>query len=89
MDKNIKFVVNNLEQLSAILFKYLRNNYIKVRTDKRHLVSRNVRAMAKIDNNYIEFEREEVLLGITIDSNRTFENHINDICKRVSRKKIP
>ena len=27
-----------------------------------------------------------MLLGITIDSNFTFENHINDICKRASQK---
>ena len=86
LDKNIKFVVTNLEQLSAILFKCLSINHIKVRTDKRHLVSGNVRAMAKIDNNYIESEKEQVLLGIMIDSNHTFGNHINDICKRVSWK---
>ena len=42
--------------------------------------------MAKIDNCYIEFEKEQVLLGITIDSDLTFENHINNICKRASQK---
>ena len=40
----------------------------------------------KIDNNYIESDKEQVLLGITIDSNRTFKNHINSICKRASCK---
>ena len=50
-------------------------------TGKRHLlVSGNVRSKAKIDNNYIESEKEQVLLGIMIDSNLTFENHINNIC---------
>ena len=34
----------------------------------------------------IEPEKEQVLLSITIDSNLTFENHINNICKRVSQK---
>ena len=58
-DENIGFVVNNLEQLSSILFKWLNDNYMKVNTDKSHLlVSRNVRATAKIDNNYIESEKE-------------------------------
>ena len=41
---------------------------------------------AKIDNNYIESEEEQVLLGTTIDSNLTFENHINNICKKASQK---
>ena len=40
---------------------------MKVNTDKSHLlVSGNVRAMAKIDNNYIEVEEEQVLLGIIL-----------------------
>ena len=60
---------------------------MKVDTGKNHLlVSGNVRSKAKIDNNYIESEKEQVLLGITIDSNLTFENHINNICKKASQK---
>ena len=86
-DKNMEFVVNNLEHLPSILFKWLNDNYIKVNTNKSHLlVSQNVRATAKIDNNYIESENKQVLLDIRIDSNLTFENHINNICKRASQK---
>ena len=60
---------------------------MKVNTGKTHLlVSINVRLTAKIDSNYIESEKEQVLLGITIDSNLTFENHINNTCKRASQK---
>ena len=48
---------------------------MKVNTGKSHLlVSGNVRGTAKIDNNYIESEKEQALLGITIDSNLNFEN---------------
>ena len=86
-DKNVEFVVNNLEYSSSILFKWLNDNYVKLNTGKSHLVvSGNVRATAKIDNNYIESEKEQVLLGITIDSNLTFENHINNTCKTASQK---
>ena len=60
---------------------------MKVNAGKSHLlVSGNVRATAKIDNNNIESEKEQVLLDITIGSNRTFENDINNICKRASQK---
>ena len=60
---------------------------MKVNSCKSHLlVSGNIRSKAKIDNNYIESEKERVLLGITIDSNLTFENHINNICKKASQK---
>ena len=60
---------------------------MKVNTNKSHLlVSGNVTATAKIENNYIESEKEQILLGITTDSNLTFENHINNICKRAKQK---
>ena len=60
---------------------------MKVNAGKSHLlVSGNVRTTAKIDNNNIESEKEQVLLDITIGSNRTFENDINNICKRASQK---
>ena len=73
--KSAEFVVNNLEQSSAILFEWLSNNYMKVNTGKRYLLlSGNSRATATIDNRYIESEDGQVLLGITIDSNLTFEN---------------
>ena len=60
---------------------------MKVNTGKSHLsLSDNSRAIATIDNSYIESEDEQVLLGITIDSNLSFENHINSICKKASQK---
>ena len=60
---------------------------MKVNTGKSHLLlSGNFRATATIDNSYIEPEDEQVLLGITIDSNLTLEHHINSICKKASQK---
>ena len=54
-DKNIEFLVNNLEHFSSILFKWLNDNSLKSNTGKSHLlVSGNVRATAKTDNNYVE-----------------------------------
>ena len=81
--KSAEFVVNNLEQSSAILFEWLNNNYMKVNTGKSHLL---LSVTAVIDNSYIELEDEQVLLGITIDSNLTFEDHINNICKKANQK---
>ena len=87
-DENVESVVNNLEHSSSILFKWLDDNYMKVHANKSHLLAfGNVRSKAKIDKNYIESEKEQVLLGIMIDANLTFENHINNICKKASQKK--
>ena len=85
--KSAKFIVNNLEQSSTILFEWLNNNYMKVNTGKSHLlISGNSGATATTNNSYIESEDEKVLLGITIDSKLTFENHVNSICKNASQK---
>ena len=85
--KSAKFVVNNLEQLSTILFEWLNNNYMKINAGRGHLLlSGNSRATATIDNSYIESKDEQILLGITIDSSLTFENRINSIWKKVSQK---
>ena len=60
---------------------------MKDNTRNSHLlVSGSARATANGDNNYIESEKDQVLLGIMIDSNLTFDNHINNICKRESQK---
>ena len=60
---------------------------MKVSTGKSHLLlSGNFRATSTIGSSYIESEDERILLGTTIDSNFTFENHINSICKKASQK---
>ena len=41
---------------------------------------------SNIDNNIIESKVKQELLGITIDSVLSFEEHINNICKKVSQK---
>ena len=85
--RSAESVVNYLEQLFKILFGWLNNNYTRVNTGKSHLLlSGNSRATTAIDNSYIESEDKQVLLGITIDSNLTFENHINIISKKASLK---
>ena len=65
--ESAEFVVNNLEQPSGIIFEWLNNNYMKVKTRKNHLLlSSNSRATAVIDNRCIEPEDEKVLPSITI-----------------------
>ena len=85
--KSAEFVVNNIEKSSAILFEKPNNNYIKIKNGKSHLLlSGNFRATATVNNSYIKSEDEQVSLCITIDSNFTFENHIDSVYKEASRK---
>ena len=84
---NHKLVLDELETSSSILFKWLRRNYMKANTDKSHiLLSGKIKQAANIDGHQILSENEQTLLGVTIDSNLTFENHINNLCKKASAK---
>ena len=84
---NNELVIIDLEKSSAILFKWLKENSMKANSDKSHLLmSVNKTNVAKIDGHCIESEDEQELLGILIDSNLTFENHINNLCKKASQK---
>ena len=80
-------VIEELEISSSILFTWLRNNYMKANTDKSHLLlSVDNNLTVKIDGNIIESEDEQVLLGVTIDSNLSFNKHVNNLCKKASAK---
>ena len=50
------------------------------------MLSGNNKVTANIDGNVIESEEHQVLLGVTIDSNLTFDKHVNDLCKKASAK---
>ena len=85
--ENNELVIKDLEESSAILFQWLKDNSMKINTSKSHLLmAGNKQAIAKIDEYYIESESQQELLGVIIDSNLTFETHINNICKKASQK---
>ena len=69
-------VVDDLEISSSILFTWLKNNYMKANTDKNHrLLSNKNNLTVNIDGNVLESEDSQVLLGITINSNLSFNKH--------------
>ena len=77
---NHKSVVEELEISSSVLFTWLWNNYMKANTEKSHLLlSCSDTLTANIDGNDIESEDNHILLGITIDSNLSFNKHINNL----------
>ena len=81
-----ELVINDLEETSSILLKWFNNNYMKVNSDKSHLLRSGNKAITNIDNNRIESEDTHELLGITTISKRTFKTQINELCKKASQK---
>ena len=60
---------------------------MKAKSDKSHLLlSCNEPSTLVIDGSSIETNTKEVLLGITIDKDLKFDDHVNSLCKKASQK---
>ena len=82
-DKNLAFVLVKLEENSNIARKWFENNYMKVNSDKCHLfISGNKyeHFWAKIGNYRIWKSRKVKLLGVTLDNELKFDEHLNNVC---------
>ena len=87
VENNIENVIASLEQVSEDLFNWFKNNRLKSNADKCHvLVSTNKSIGVNIGNYTIDNSECEKLLGVKIDVNLNFSDHISDLCKKASRK---
>ena len=60
---------------------------MKSNSDKSHLIMSCIEATtAVIDGLPIDSSKTEVLLGITIDHELKFDDHVNYLCKKASLK---
>ena len=56
---------------------------MKSNTERSHLLlSGSSKLTANIDGNNIKSEDNKILIDITIDSNLSFNKHINNLCKK-------
>ena len=79
-DYDINKVVNTLEADSLKLINWFSINLMKANPDKFQAI-----AIGKKTNKHnLTFNCEDnvKLLGVTIDSNLNFNNHISEICKK-------
>ena len=69
------------------MFKWFGNNRLKNNVDKCHvLVTTNKPVGFKIGDYTISTSKCEKLLGVKIDVNLNFNDHISDLCKKANRK---
>ena len=79
---NIDGVIKSLEEASEILFKWFNDNLMKINAGKCHLlVSTNNTVKIDIFNN-----KSEKLSGVKFDHKLSFDDHISELCKKVSTK---
>ena len=86
--KNLDFVLTELEEHSIIAIEWFQNNYMKINSDKCHrFISGNrfENFWTKIGNNRIWENRTVKLLGITIDNESKFDEHLSNVCLKANR----
>ena len=87
--QNLEHVLSKLEHNSELAISWFKNNYMKINTDKCHLIiagHKHEHIWAKLEDNKIWEENEVKLLGIKIDNELKFDNHVTDICLKAGRK---
>ena len=88
-DENLEVVVRKLEENSDLAISWFQNNYMKLNTDKCHLLMSGFKyehIWAQIGKDKIWEDNEVKLLGVTIDNGLNFDTHINSICKKANQK---
>ena len=78
-DSNLKWVLEKLEHNSELAITWFEMNYMKLNTDKCHLLisgNRNEYMWAKLDEDIVCESNDLELLGVTIDNNLRFDKHV-------------
>ena len=88
-DLSLKTVMETLESHSEIAITWFECNYMKLNTDKCHLLVSGHKfeeMWMKVGTDYIWENKEVNLLGVTIDNDLKFEKHISNLCLKAGRK---
>ena len=87
MRKGHPTVISELQFNSEKLFHWFEKNHLKANPEKCHLLLSSKSSIeTKIGGVSVKSSQMETLLGVSIDSELNFENHISNICNKVSKK---
>ena len=85
--KNYDEVINKLEDTIEKLFNWFQCNNFKANASKCHFFLSPYKPVTiKIKESAIESSNSEKLLGVTIDSKLSFDDHITILCRKTSQK---
>ena len=88
-DIDLKYLMERLEHDIKLAIEWFENNYMKLNEDKCHLFVAGHRyetLWANIGENRIWESKNEKLVGLTIDRNPDFDDHVFTLCKKAGRK---
>ena len=82
-------VINEIRTAAESLTLWFQNNCVKVNPDKFHLLLSNKKIhQVDICNEKLSSTYSEKLLGIKIDNKLTFEEDVEELCKKASQKSV-
>ena len=86
--KDISILLKTLEKETSILLNWFTNNEMKPNADKCHLIVANQTDLTSVTlgNEVITAEKSVDLLGVKIDHNLNFTEHVTKLCKKGSQK---
>ena len=81
INSNIETIINNLVNDTSALTKWFNNNYFKMNSDKCNILvtKRDNNISAIIDGHTIHASKSVKLLGVCIDNNLDFNEHVSNI----------
>ena len=88
IESNIEAIIKNIVNDTSTLTKWFNDNYFKMNIEKCHLLITNhdINTTVTIDGHIIPASKSVKLLGVQIDNNLDFNEHVSNICKKVSIK---
>ena len=80
-------IIKEIEYFSEVFFKWFDFNYMRINSGKSHvLFSGNDNVSANIVGQTLISENKNELLAIILDLKPSFEDRINNLCKKASQK---
>ena len=89
MHFNLKSTLETLEHNSELAIAWFEMNYMKLYTDKCHLLisgNKNEQMWAKLDRDIVWESNHVKILGITLDNDLKFDKHVSNMCSKPNRK---
>ena len=88
-DLNLKVVLTQLEECCELVIAWFQNNYMKLNTDKGHLLV----AEYKFEHTWVRVGTDKIwedhsvkLIGVSIENDLKFDKHALDVIKKANSK---
>ena len=87
VSKTITDLLNTLENETTLILDWFRKNEMKPNDDKCHLIVCNEENVSvTLRNKTISAAETVELLGVKIDKNLNFTEHVSELCKKGNQK---